>query len=180
MDSYIIFWACAVFGTTIIGIQLAMMMLGFGMSDFSGDVYHDVDSAGGTEDAFKVLSIQTIGSFLLAFGWGGLATTEQLGLSLTLGTIIALILGLIFVYLIKGLFKFAMSLNSTGAEYQLEELIGKKVSVYEKIPANGQGRIQASIGGMLREINAEAETDIPSGKTVEVVAVLSNSILKVR
>jgi len=175
------FWIAAIFGTTIIAIQLMLMMLGLNTAD-GADVYHDVDTAEGTEDAFKVLSLQTIAAFFMAFGWGGLAAIEQLELSTTLGTVIAITLGLIFVYIIKSIFSLAMSLSSPGVDYDLKDLIGKKTNVYERIPAGGTGVIQVFLADMLRDVQARSDStiELSTGTQVEIIEVINSTTVKVK
>ncbi len=181
MTQHLPFWIAAVFGTTVVGLQLAMMMLGLSTDDV-GDAYHDIDSPEGSEDSFKVLSIQTISSFFMAFGWGGLAAIEQFGLPESYGTLVAIALGLCFVYIIKSIFKLAMSLASPGTEYDLNDIIGQKVNVFERILPNGNGRIQVFVGGMIREIDAISDSDqeVPTGQQVEVIEIINLSTVKVK
>ncbi len=72
---------------------------------------------------------------------------------------------------------------SKGGTFSIKSTVGKKASVYQKIPADGKGRINYSLpGSNTRELDAVSEDkkDIESFKTVEIVNTIDNNTVSVR
>ena len=92
------------------------------------------------------------------------------------------IAGVLTMYLTAWIFRGARLLVSPGAQFRIENAVGLKASVYQRIPAEGKGRVQLAIDGHTHEIDAIAETpaEIPSFKTVEVVRVVDAETVAVK
>lgn len=176
-----LFWNLAIFGTAAFIIRTILNFIGLGGDDHA-DVYHDVDSASGTEVSFKVISLTTVLAFIAAFGWCGLAATTEFGLSQAAATGIAFVIGIIVMIAVAYLFKSIVGLETHGIAYRIEDSVGKTATVYERIPSDGTGVIQVSFAGMLREIKARSAdgADIASGQTVIVASVLNDSTVSVK
>lgn len=181
MDLETLFWNFAVFGTALFLMRAGLIFAGLG-HDHGGDIYHDVDTAAGTESSFKLLSLTTVLAFVTAFGWAGYASLVEF----ESGPLVALIAALIAAVLVMGgvawLFHSLISLETPGVQYRIEDTIGKSATVYSSIPAGGHGIIQVSFSGMLREINAcsEDQQEIPSGASVSVTRCIDNNTVVVR
>ena len=144
MDTYeTAFWIFAVAGTTLFVLKTLMMIVA-GMEHGS-----DVD-ADGSDVAFKLLSINSVTGFFMMFGWVGLAAYKQAELSGGLSVVCGFLAGLFAMYLISMLFLSALKLVSSGTQYRIEDTVGKQASVYEAIPAQGNGRIQVVLEDITR------------------------------
>ena len=132
-----VFWICAILGTLLFILRAFLMIFAGVHHDFDGDVYHDVDTPEGTEASFKALSLNSITGFFMMFGWVGLACYKQFGLSSGISTLVGFVAGALCVVLIAKVFQGASKLESPGAVFDVEKLIGEVVEVYQQIPAEG-------------------------------------------
>jgi hypothetical protein len=180
MTTDTMFLCTAVLGTTLFLGRAGLMLAGVG--EHHDGVYHDTDTPDGTEGSFRVLSIQTFTSFMMTFGWAGLAAMWEYSLSPAASLLVAIVVGGMCLYLTAWLFHKIFSMASEGADFRLEDLVGTTTSVYQRIPADGSGRIQASVGGMTHEIKAisEERVEIPSFELVQVVKVVDSETVSVR
>ena len=96
--------------------------------------------------------------------------------------IVAFLVGFLCMVFIAYLMHWALSLQSEGAVFRIEDAIGKRGSVYERISASGMGRIQISLGGMVRELQAvsEGKETLESLKPVVVVRVIDSQTVSVQ
>ena len=183
MNTETLFWSFAVFGTVLFVLRTALMFSGIG-HDFgaSHDVYHEVDTATGSEHSFKLFSLQTLTAFVMMFGWAGLAALKQFELGTALSVVVALAVGVVFMYLIAFFMRALLKLETDGIVFKIEDTIGTNASVYERIPASGLGRIQIHAGGMLREVQAVSEKGevIDSARPVVVVRVVDSQTVSVQ
>ena len=104
----------AVLGTVFFVLRMGMMLLGAefahgGLDAHGVDVHH-----GDSSDAFKLLSVQSIGAFLMGFGWGGLAARQGADWSWTASTLFAFGTGIGMVWLLALLLRAMISLQSSG------------------------------------------------------------------
>lgn len=156
-----LFWFCALAGTGMFIIQFFLYFIGLDLDD----------SDSGSAHNFKWISKQALTGFLMMFGWVGLACKKELHYTSPASTLIAIASGL-FAMLITGLiFKTARKLHSPGAQFSLEDAIGKKAFVYQQIPKEGSGKISISLYGMTYEIEALSLNgeEIPSFTQVEII-----------
>lgn len=175
----LIFWSCAITGSVFFAFKAIVTLLGGADLHVDGD--HTID-AHDTEVAFKLFSITSITAFLMMFGWTGLAAYSQFSLNSGISILIAFIIGLLMMYLVTWLFQLALKLKSPGAVITEEELTGKVAQVYQKIPADGVGVVQVTVGGFIRELSAisEDQKEIASHTEVEVIKMLEDYSLIVR
>lgn len=181
------FWCFAVFGTVFFFLRVLMMVLGgFGAGDLDdGDVdvdlhdhapgAHHSDSLTSSDVAFKIFSLHSITGFFMMFGWVGLACYKQYGLGVGASMGGAFVAGLFTMYVTAMMYKMMLGLASPGAMFNIEDMVGKDVTVYLKISADGVGKVQFSDKGLSRTIEAvsEEKKDIESFDTVRVVRVVS-------
>lgn len=184
-----VFYCCAIVGTLFFIIRFVMMFIGaggedgmdgdFDGGDIDGDGALDADS----DAAFGILSINTITAFFMMFGWSGLTAYVQFQLGVVASLVIAFLVGFLCMLFTAYLFKSARKLVSKGATFNIESTVGKKASVYQKVPVNGKGRINYSMpGSNTRELDAIAadKRAIDSFKTVVIVEVIDNNTVSVR
>lgn len=160
----------ALVGTIFFVIRLKLMMLGV-----AGDLDIDPD-IGDSSDAFQILSIQSIASFAMGFGWGGLGALRGFGWEGPPVVIVAVACGVGMVWMLALLLKGVSDLQSNG-NIDLSQTVGKEGEVYSLIPAGGRGQIQLVVSDRLRMYNAVAAAngdaghdEIPSGSRVRVIA----------
>ncbi|MCB0328101.1 MAG: hypothetical protein KDD70_00520 [Bdellovibrionales bacterium] len=188
--------ACAIGGSLFFLLRVAMVLIGGFADDFDTVGAHDTlgahhghtnfdDTAGDahhTEAAFKLVSLNTISAFIMMFGWAGLTAKLQFNLGIPASVLIALTVGITAMVVTALLYMWALRLASPGADFHIAETIGKSGSVYQEIPAEGMGKIQISINGFIRELQARCDTSeaVPSFSNVLVTGTLDNETVVVK
>ena len=175
-----IFWLCAIVSSILFLIRTILMFIGQD-SDNADSIDVDVDDVS-SDTSFQVLSINSITAFFMMFGWIGLSCYKQFSMGNLPSILIALVAGIISLIITSYIFQAAKKLVSTGSGFTIDKTVGLKASVYQRIPANGKGKIQISIkGGMTREIDAisENQQEIESFQSVTVVKVIDPSTVSV-
>lgn len=184
-----VFWFCAIAGSAFFGIKVLLNLVGgFGVNghDFhdgaGGADHHDGPDAHGTEVAFKLMSLTSIGAFIMMFGWIGLACYSQYSLGSGISILLAFLGGVLTMVLIAYIFYGASKLTSGGAVLDLKTLMGATATVYQRIPAGGRGVIQISADGVLREFDATSEdlSEIESFSKVSVERIIDSKTLGVK
>ncbi len=176
------YWIVALPSTLIFLIQLVMLLVGGDHDADDIDIDHDGDFDGDHGAGFDVFSVKSVVSFLMFFGWAGLAAMQK-GVIVWWGIVgISSGAGLIMMFLTAWIFFLLLKLQSSGT-MEITNAIGQSGEVYLTIPAkkNGRGKVQLVIQGALRTIDAVTEDteDIKTGSLVEVVEI-ENEILVVK
>lgn len=178
MDMF--FLLCAIFGGTILLIQVALALLGIGADvdlpdadvggDVSGDIGGEADVGhGGMVALAKVVTFQTVIAFLAFFGIGGLIGRE-LQLS-TGGTIVlATGAGIGAMFLTAYCFSWMRALQGEGT-LQMREAKGASGVVYLRIPAHDGGLGKVTIVFQGRTVEIAARTSGPELRNGEKVVV---------
>jgi len=176
-----VFWACAIVGSAVFLIQALLTLIGM---DSDLDMDTDVDLGDGdTMDlggGLSLFSIRNLINFMVGFGWGGVCFAGLISNKILLG-IVAVIVGMIFVWIFFVIKKQTRKLESNGA-FNIDLCVGKVADVYLRIPAenSGLGKVQISVNGSIHEINAMTDgPELPSGSKVTVIEVVDN-YLKVK
>ena len=173
----LVFIACAFFGTIILFIMMALMLVG----DIFGGI---VDSALGTDiamdstTAMELFSIQGISAAIMMFGMTGMFIIESTGIEV-LAVIIGGCSAVGSLYLVKGMMRGINNLQADGT-MKHTDAIGKRGHVYSRIRENGTGEIQISVDGTLRTVEARAKDKnlhIPSGELIVVVDVIGATMI---
>jgi membrane protein implicated in regulation of membrane protease activity len=174
-----LFAAVAIFGS--------IWQLLFFISPFLGigtDLDHDSVDSGDNHaaDGVKVLSLRALVAGAVGFGWTGFLALRS-GMSVPVSCGLAVIGGLIFLYLIYGMMKMLMSLRQDGT-LNYENAIGLPGRVYMTVPPRrqGKGQIEVHFQGRLVIAAAVTEGDEPlSPQTaVTVTGVEEATTLMVR
>lgn len=162
------FWYIALPVSTIFLIQSAITIMG-ASADTDAEI-HDFDSP------WQFFTIRNFINFLLGFSWGGIAFYNTIESKLLL-VLAAIGVGVIFVafffYIIQQIKKLEED-NSLKPEL----LIDKEAVVYLRIPAAGEGNgiIQLSVKGSVREMNAVSESGpIETGEKVIITQMLDDN-----
>ncbi|MBZ0166951.1 MAG: hypothetical protein K8I00_09095 [Candidatus Omnitrophica bacterium] len=176
-----VFWVCALTGTLFFALRTILMLAG-------SDLDADMDGMDGGMDmhsdaAFELISVNTITAFVMMFGWAGLTAYVQFKMTHSVSLIIAVGAGTLTMFITAWLFNMAKKLVSKGAVFKIEDTVGLNGSVYQRVPANGRGKVNVSMpGGILKELDAVSEdkVDIESFKTVKVVSTVDDRTISVR
>jgi Zn-dependent protease with chaperone function len=170
-----IFWIAAVAGSIFFILRVAVSIVG----GFDGDTADELDA---TDGAFKLLSLNSVTSFVAIFGWVGLASFYQFKLSLLISVGIAVIFGFLAMLITTWLFRLAMKLKSGGAVFDIKDTVGQIGEVYIRIPLGGVGRIIFTTNGIKHEFDAIAENEsiIDSFERVVITRVIDSHTVAVR
>jgi hypothetical protein len=159
-----IFTFSAYLGSGILLIQFIFSLFGADSEDFNeGDV--------GEAKKFKYLSLQTIGGFLMMFGWSAITCQKEFNLQIPFSIFLSLLVGLCSVFIINLIFKIAKKFHSPGNTCRLDDVIGKEALVYQRIPKDGVGKISISFQHLSCEIDAISHTreELPSFTRVQIL-----------
>lgn len=185
----LVFWGAALCGSAIFVLKTALLLLGVshggvdaGHGLGGGDMAGTDHPVGHTDTAARYFSIDSISAFFMLFGWVGLACLREFGLGPLASSVVGFMAGTAAWGLMATLLRMLLGLQSSGAAYAIESIIGTRGTVYQRIPAQGTGRIQIVLAGAMREIDASSEdrVDIESRHTIEVVRKISDELVSVR
>lgn len=164
--SHTIFLIIALVTTGIFAIQ-------FVLSIFFGDMDADVDV---DADISSVVSFKGLTHFGIGFGWYMyLAGNTEIQ-----SFVIAILIGLFFVFAVWFLYKKAYQLQQVNSSEQTEQLVGRGCTIYFKQSGN-KYTVQTSRDGAMREVDVISE----SGKTYQtgdktIISNYKNGILYIQ
>ncbi len=177
------FLLCAIFGGTILLIQVALALFGFGAdvdlpdADVGGDVGGDVGDSGhlaevghgGMVYLAKVVTFQTVVAFLAFFGIGGMVGLE-LGLRVGGTILLAAGAGVSAMLLTAYCFSWLRALQGEGT-VQIRNAGGATGVVYLRVPGQDDGIGKVTIVLQGRTVELAARTPGPELRTGEKVVV---------
>ncbi len=114
--------------------------------------------------------------FIAMFGIGGLLGLHAFGASISVATLIAIAIGLLGAGVVFGAFKALRQAESTDT-FSLEDMVGSTGRVSVGIPANRFGTVLISFAGSSHNMTATADSEIPAGRVVKVVAVAGTNLV---
>lgn len=133
----------------------------------------DVDHGAGP----SIISTRIIGSFLTAFGVGGVVA-RYYGLSHPISSGIGVASGIVMAAIV---YQFAKLLYSQQAssEVRMAGLVGQAAEVTIRIPKGGVGQVTLTVGGERSTHIARTadELEIPPGASVVIIAMSGDSLL---
>lgn len=173
-----VFWYLAIPVSLVFLIQTIMTFIGADSGDgIDADFDGDLDNA---HAPFQLFSFRNLINFLLGFSWTGISfygLITNKPLLLILSIVIGVAFILIFFAIIRQIQKLAED-NS----FKIESLLHRSGSVYLRIPEKrtGMGKIQVSINGSFREVDAITNQEqIASGAAIKIVKIESNNLVLV-
>jgi len=176
-----IHWAIALPSTLIFLFQLIMSLVGGDADNIDGDGGFDADGDG-FDDGMHIFSVRSVVSFLMFYGWSGLATIERGGIAWWGVSLISLLIGTVMMLFTAWLFFTLIKLQESGT-MKLSNALGQQGEVYITIPAKkqGEGKVQIIVQGSLRTLDAMTEDteEIKTGSFIEVIDII-NGILIVK
>jgi membrane protein implicated in regulation of membrane protease activity len=191
-----VYFLCAVFGGTLVRLQLILIFFGICSADGAdvgdvggGDGIDGGDGGGGgddyghsqTLDIFKILSLRTIIAGFAFFGLGGLAGLTG-GTSKLISVVLAVISGFLAMYIVYYLYLKVANLKFDGS-ISHKTLVGAFGNVYLKIPAAESGQGKVLVNQQDRTMEYEAVTtgdEIKTGTPIVVIRIVSPTTVEVK
>jgi NfeD-like. len=114
--------------------------------------------------------------FVAMFGAGGLFGLHSIGAGVGIATLIGVVAGSLGASVAFGAFKVLKQNESTDT-FSLEDMVGSTGRVSVGIPANHFGTVLISFAGASHNMTATADSEIPAGRVVKVVAVAGGNLV---
>ena len=178
-----ILWGVTLTASLIFIIQSILTFLGADAdADFSTDVDVSTDGSdlSNIDGGSNLYTFRNFVNFFLGFGWTAILLQGQVRSSALL-VIIAVLVGIGLVAAVMWLFKWLNSMQQSGNIDVYKAAVGCQGRCYLHIPAerSGEGKVQITIQGAVREYNAVTDGDaIKTGTPVKVIeAIDANTLL---
>lgn len=159
-----------------IALPISLIFIIQAIMTFMGIDSHDGDFS--LDTPMDVFTFKNMINFLLGFSWTAIAfynTIENKTFLLFLSTIIGVGFVLMFFFIISQFMKL-----EEDNTFNIYETLGQVAYVYLKIPGNksGKGKIQISIKGSMRELDAMTYgEEIPTGNNVKIIKSETDSLV---
>ncbi len=177
------FLAAALFGSAIFIFRcISLFFFNFDHHDHGDQYdYHDHD-ASQSDSGVRIFTLHSLSGFFMVGGFVGLACTENYAMSPEKAVLIAFIAGAGMLALSAGMMHFILKLQHRGATFSLEQTRGLVGTVYQEIPAIGQGKIQITVNNRTHEILAQSSDGkvIASFTQILVKRVIDPQIVEVQ
>ena len=177
-------WGVTLTATLIFIIQTVMTFLGADAdgTDFDMDVDTSMDGSdlSNIEGGSNLYTFRNLVNFFLGFGWSAILLQPSVK-STALLIFVSVLVGVALVVAVMYLFKWLSSMQQSGNINVYKSAVGCQGKCYLRIPAerSGEGKVQITIQGAVREYNAVTDGDeIKTGASVKVLeAVDANTLL---
>ena len=177
-------WGVTLSASLIFVIQTVMTFLGADAdgTDFDMDVDTSMDGSdlSNIEGGSNLYTFRNFVNFFLGFGWTAILLEKSVQ-STALVIILSVLVGVALVIAVMYLFKWLSSMQQSGNINVYKAAVGCQGKCYLRIPAErgGEGKVQITIQGAVREYNAITDGDeIKTGASVKVLeAVDANTLL---
>ena len=177
-------WGVTLTATLIFVIQTVMTFLGADAdsTDFDMDVDTSMDGSdlSNIDSGANLYTFRNFVNFFLGFGWTAIILQPSVKSTAVL-VIISVLVGIALVALVMYMFKWLYSMQQSGNINVYKSAVGCQGKCYLRIPAEraGEGKVQITIQGAVREYNAVTDGDeIKTGASVKVLeAVDGNTLL---
>ena len=178
-------WGVTLTASLIFVIQTVMTFLGADAdsADFNVDVDTSMDGSdlSNIDGGSNLYTFRNFVNFFLGFGWAAILLQKSVK-STGLLVILAVLVGVALVVAVMYLFKWLSSMQQSGNINIYKEAVGCQGKCYLIIPGerSGEGKVQITIQGAVREYNAVTDGDtIKTGVPVKVVEVINANTLLV-
>ena len=182
-----ILWGVTIAASLVFIIQTVLTFIGADV-DAAGLDGADIDApVGDISDADlggggNLYTFRNLINFLLGFGWSVILLEDAIP-STGLRLVVAVAIGVVLVALVMWLFRLLGKMQQSGNIDVYKSAVGCEGTCYLTIPAgrSGEGKVQISIGGAVREYNAQTEDAEPiaTGTPIKVVDVINGITLLV-
>ena len=178
-------WAVTLTASLIFIIQTVMTFLGADAdsTDFDVDVDTSMDGAdlSNIEGGSNLYTFRNLVNFFLGFGWAAILLQSSVK-STALLVILSVLVGVALVVAVMYLFKWLSSMQQSGNINVYKTAVGCQGKCYLVIPGEraGEGKVQITIQGAVREYNAVTDGDtIKTGTPIKVVETINANTLLV-
>jgi membrane protein implicated in regulation of membrane protease activity len=177
-------WGVTLTATLIFIIQTVMTFLGADAdgTDFDVDVDTSMDGAdlSNIEGGSNLYTFRNLVNFFLGFGWSAILLQSSVK-STALLIFLSVLVGVGLVVAVMYLFKWLSTMQQSGNINVYKSAVGCQGKCYLVIPGEraGEGKVQITIQGAVREYNAVTDGDtIKTGTPIKVVeAIDANTLL---
>ena len=179
-----ILWGVTLAASLIFIIQSILTFVGADAdTNFDTDVDMSMDGAdlSNIEVGSNLYTFRNFVNFILGFGWSAILLQEKIT-SIPLLLIVSAVIGVALVAAVMYLFKWLSGMQQSGNINLYKSAVGCNGTVYIPIPAErkGEGKVQISINGSVREYNALTDGDALKTTTpIRVVEVIGPGTLLV-
>ena len=179
-----VLWGVTLTASLIFIIQTIMTFLGADAdSDFDMDVDTSLDGSdlSNIDGGSNLYTFRNFVNFFLGFGWTAILLQSKIT-STPLLLLVAVLVGAGLVAAVMYLFKWLSSMQQSGNINLYKAAVGCQGKTYLTIPGAraGEGKVQITIQGAVREYNAETDGDtIPTGTPIKVTEVINANTLLV-
>ena len=176
-----ILWAATLSASLIFIIQSILTFVGAdadGATDFDIDVDTSMDGGdlSNIEGGSNLYTFRNLVNFILGFGWSAILLQDSIRPAALLIFVSAMI-GFALVAVVMYMFKWLASMQQSGNIDITTAAKGCEGKVYLTIPAReeGEGKVQITISGAVREYNAitDSEEPLKTGTPIRVVDVVN-------
>ena len=178
-------WGVTLTATLIFVIQTVMTFLGADAdsTDFDVDVDTSMDGSdlSNIDSGANLYTFRNFVNFFLGFGWTAIILQPSVKSTAVL-VIISVLVGIALVALVMYMFKWLYSMQQSGNINVYKSAVGCQGKCYLRIPAEraGEGKVQITIQGAVREYNAVTDGDeIKTGASVKVLEAIDGNTLLV-
>nr|WP_121273564.1 NfeD family protein [Pedobacter schmidteae] len=172
------FWFIAIPVSLIFIVQTVMTFLGVDSADgIDADFDGNLDHA---DAPFQLFSFRNLINFLLGLSWTGISFYQLIS-NRPLLIILSVAVGIGFVLLFFVIIRQIQKLAEDNT-FKIEKALHKSGSVYLRIPAqrSGSGKIQVSVNGSFKEIEAITEQEsIESGASIRIIKIENPNLVVV-
>lgn len=171
-----VFMICAAVGGLTFTVRMIMMFAGGGDSDMGGDM--EMDVGGDSDTSFQILTVEGLTVFFLMFGIIGLCLHISFHLPAVFAIAGAFAAGMASVWLIAKVMILVSKLQSSGT-IDLRTAIGQEGTVYLRIPEEGTGKVNVTVQGRLKVMEAlsNKKEEIKTEGRIIVVDVVNNVLV---
>ena len=178
-----ILWGVTLTASVIFIVQSILTFVG---ADTGADMDLDVDTSMDTDvsnidGGSNLYTFRNFVNFFLGFGWSAILLQSKIS-STALLLILSALVGIALVAAVMWLFKWLSTMQQSGNINIYNAAVGCQGKAYLPIPAerSGEGKVQITIQGAVREYNAVTDGDtIRTGTPIKVVEVLNANTLLV-
>lgn len=171
-------WCAAIFTSLVFIVQAILTFIGM---DADGGMDTDTDTIGdGHDGPFQLFTFRNFINFFLGTSWA-LIVFEGTFTNNLWWILVSVLIGVLLVAAVMALFRFFSKMEQSGT-IDINNALNCKGNVYLKIPAakKGEGKVQITIQGAVREYNALTEgEEIETGAPVVVSKVINGNTLVV-
>ena len=163
---------------TFIGAESGGMDADIDFDGVDADVPDAIDGGGG----MNLYTFRNLVNFCLGFGWTAILLQDQVA-SVGLRIFLSILVGVALVAGVMYLFKWLSGMQQNGTINVYRSAVGCQGKVYLTIPAAraGEGKVQITISGAVREYAAVTDSDntLKTGTSIRGVEVINDSTLLV-